>query len=207
VSDALRVERSEIGRPVTHETGAKVDQLKLGFWIFLGSECVFFASLIGTYLSLHGRQVSGPGPLDVFNITLTTVSSFVLLMSSFTMVLAVSAIHNADVKAMRKWLLYTSLLGLVFLGFQVFEFASFYHEGLTLTGSIFGATFFTLTGFHGAHVAIGVLWLLSVFGYSLKGGITPSSAVKVELAGLYWHFVDIVWIAIFTVVYLLEVAR
>lgn len=207
MSDALRMERSEIGHPVAHEAGAKVDQLKLGFWIFLGSECVFFASLIGTYLSLHGRQLSGPSPLDVFNIPLTTVSSFVLLMSSFTMVLAVAAIQNADVKAMRKWLLYTSLLGIVFLAFQVVEFATFYQEGLSLTGSIFGATFFTLTGFHGMHVAIGVLWLLSVFGYSLKGGITPEKAVKIELVGLYWHFVDVVWIAIFTVVYLFEVAR
>lgn len=207
MSDALRYGLTEIGHPSAGDSAGKVDKLKLGFWIFLGSECVFFASLIGTYLALRGRQVSGPAPMDIFDIPMTTVSSFVLLMSSFTMVLAVAAIQNADVKAMRKWLLSTALLGIVFLGFQVFEFASFYHEGLSLTGGIFGATFFTLTGFHGLHVAIGVLWLLSVFGYSLKGGITPEKAVKVELAGLYWHFVDVVWIAIFTVVYLFEVAR
>lgn len=181
-------------------------QLKLGFWIFLASECVFFASLIGTYLSLHGRSHSGPMPHEIFDLPLTTVSSFVLLMSSLTMVLAVAAIKQADLKAMQRWLAATAVLGLVFLGFQAYEFTTFAGEGLTLTSSIFGSSFYTLTGFHGFHVAIGVLWLLSALVYSLRGGISQRQATKIEVAGLYWHFVDVVWIVIFTVVYLIEAA-
>ncbi len=193
---------------VLNQHGAeKPDQLKLGFWIFLASECVFFASLIGSYLSLFDRAHSGPKPMEVFDIPLTTVSSFVLLTSSLTMVLAVAAIQHADVKAMQKWLLATVALGLVFLGFQAYEFTHFYHEGLTLTTSVFGSGFFTLTGFHGFHVLIGVIWLGVMYVYSLRGGITPAKAVKVEVAGLYWHFVDVVWIAIFTLVYLLQAAK
>lgn len=169
-----------------HKAEGHIDQLKLGFWIFLASECLFFASLIGTYLSLYHRTQSGPAPMDLFNIPLTTVSSFVLLMSSLTMVLAVSAIQAADVRAMRRWLAVTALLGLGFLGFQVFEFVTFVHEGLTLTGSIFGAAFYTLTGFHGAHAAVGVLWLISLLIYSLRRGISPHNA-KIRPGGHVLH--------------------
>jgi heme/copper-type cytochrome/quinol oxidase subunit 3 len=207
MSQAARIRPVTSGFDPGHRSdGKRTDPLKLGFWIFLGSECLFFASLIGTYLSLHDRSLSGPLPREVYDIPLTTLSSFVLLISSLTMALAVAAIQHADVKAMEKWLAATAALGLIFLGFQAYEFTTFVHEGLTLTSSIFGASFYTLTGFHGAHVAIGVLWLLSMLWYSRRGGIPPTKAVKVEVAGLYWHFVDVVWIAIFTVVYLLEFA-
>lgn len=190
-----------------HRAPAPLENVKFGFWLFLASECLFFASLVGTYLALHGKSLTGPFPQDVFNIPLTTVSSFVLLTSSLTMVLAVAAIQHADGAAMKRWLAVTAFLGLVLLGFQAYEFTEFVHEGLTLRTNVFGASFYTLTGFHGAHVAIGVIWLVTLLIHALRGGITPDKATAVEVAGLYWHFVDVVWIVIFTVVYLLEFAR
>ncbi|MBI4336435.1 MAG: cytochrome c oxidase subunit 3 [Chloroflexi bacterium] len=176
-------------------------------WTFLGSECMFFGSLIATYLVYGGKSLVGPYPKDVLNIPVTSVSTFVLLMSSLMMVLALAAIQRGDVRAMRVWLLATAVLGITFLGFQAFEFRTFVLEGLTPRTNLFGTTFFTLTGFHGAHVMVGVIWLLSLVGYSLRGGLARESSLNVELAGLYWHFVDVVWIVIFTVVYLLGVAE
>jgi heme/copper-type cytochrome/quinol oxidase subunit 3 len=184
-------------------TSAGVDHRKLLMWLFLASDCLFFGSLIATYLVYKGRSLSGPFPGEVFDIPYTSVSAFVLLMSSLTMVLALAAIQRDDVRGMRVWLVATSLLGSVFLGGQFYEFSTFFHEGLSLQGSLFGSSFFTLTGFHGAHVSIGVFWLLSLVGLSHLGLIRKEQSLKVELAGLYWHFVDIVWIVIFTVVYLI----
>ena len=146
--------------------------------------------------------MNGPYPGDLFDIPYTSVSSFILLMSSVTMVLALSAIQRGNVHGMRVWLLATAFLGLTFIGGQAFEFTEFYREGLTLHTNMFGTTFFVLTGFHGAHVTVGVLILMSLFVHSLRGGIQQENSLNVELAGLYWHFVDIVWIVIFTLIYL-----
>ena len=172
-------------------------------WVFLGSDCLFFGSLISTYLLYRGASIVGPYPNDVFDIPYTSVSSFVLLMSSLTMVLALAAIQRGDIGRMRVWLLATALLGMTFIGGQVYEFTTFSKEGLTLSTNLFGTTFFVLTGFHGAHVTVGILMLLTLFGLSLRARLGPRSAETVELVGLYWHFVDIVWIVIFTVVYLI----
>ncbi len=189
----------------THlETNTGLDNRKLLMWLFLGSECLFFGSFIAAYLLYRNRNVSGPYPKDLFDIPFTSVSSFVLLMSSLCMVLALSAIQRGNVHKMRIWLLATAFLGLVFLSGQAFEFTQFYREGLKLDTNMFGTTFFVLTGFHGAHVTIGVLILMSLYGGSLKGKITEENALQVELAGLYWHFVDIVWIIIFTMIYLVQ---
>ena len=186
------------------ETSTGLDNRKLLMWLFLGSECLFFGSFIAAYLLYRDRSVTGPYPKDLYDIPFTSVSSFVLLMSSVTMVLALSAIQRGNLREMRIWLLATSLLGLTFLSGQAFEFTEFYREGLTLKTNMFGTTFFVLTGFHGAHVTVGVLILTSMFGLSLKGKVTEESALGVELAGLYWHFVDVVWIVIFTLVYLVQ---
>jgi heme/copper-type cytochrome/quinol oxidase subunit 3 len=184
-------------------TSTGLNHRKLLMWFFLGSECMIFGSLISTYLVYRNRSLVGPLPQEIFDIPYTSVSSFVLLMSSLTMVLALAAIQRGDVKGLRVWLLATGLLGTVFLGGQVYEFTSFGREGLTLGKNLFGTTFFTLTGFHGAHVSIGVLMLFSLFLNSLRGKVKQENSLTVELIGLYWHFVDIVWIIIFTVVYLL----
>ena len=186
------------------QTTTGLDHRKLLMWAFLGSDCLFFGSLIATYLLYRGKGLVGPHPADVFNIPYTSVSAFVLLMSSLTMVLALAAIQRGDQRGLKIWLLATALLGSGFLGGQYFEFTTFIHEGLTLQSNLFGSTFFTLTGFHGLHVTVGVIILMSFYVMALRNRVTPEQHLNIELAGLYWHFVDIVWIVIFTVVYLLE---
>lgn len=191
--------------PASHEvhTSTGLDNTKMAMWAFLGSECLFFGSMITTYLLYRNSVVTGPKPHEIYDIPYTSVSSFVLLMSSLTMVLALAAIQRGDHKGLRAWLLATAFLGLVFIGGQIYEFTSFVKEGLTLSTSAFGSAFFVLTGFHGAHVTVGILMLLSLFGLDVAGRLEQEDARKVELIGLYWHFVDVVWIVIFTVVYLI----
>lgn len=186
-----------------HATYTGLDNVKLAMWAFLGSECLFFGSFISAYLLYKNRTGDGPKSADIYDIPYTSVSSFVLLMSSLTMVLALAAIQRGDSRRMRIWLLATALLGSTFIGGQIYEFTTFVHEGLTLKVSPFGTSFFVLTGFHGTHVLIGILMLLSLVGMSLIGKLPPKDAKKVEMVGLYWHFVDVVWIVIFTVVYLI----
>ena len=185
------------------ETATGLDHRKMLWWGFITSECLFFGSLITTYLVYKGRSLSGPYPHEILNIPVTSTSTFVLLTSSLAMVLALAGIQAGNLGRFRLWIFTTALLGLTFLGFQAYEFTSFVHEGLTLQKNLFGATFFILTGFHGTHVAVGVLWLLSLFFWSFSGGLTAENAINVEVAGLYWHFVDVVWIVIFTLVYLI----
>ena len=177
---------------------------KLLMWIFLASDCMFFAALIGTYVVYNGRSLVGPYPIDVLDIPLTTISTFVLLMSSFLMVLALHALRENHIQQFRLWTFGVCFFGAIFLGFQVYEFNHFVHEGLTLQQNLFGSTFFVLTGTHGVHVTIGVLWLLSILIHSYVKPTSSKDALSLEIAGLYWHFVDIVWIIIFTVVYLVE---
>jgi heme/copper-type cytochrome/quinol oxidase subunit 3 len=186
-----------------HATSTGIDNRKLFMWLFLASDCFFFGSFIATYMLYRGRSLEGPTPADVFDIPFTSVSSFVLLMSSLTMVLALAAIQRGDLRGCRIWLLATALLGMTFLGGQVFEFTEFYNHGLHLGTNLFGTTFFVLTGFHGTHVGVGVLILLSMYYMVSRGRIRQEQSLNIELAGLYWHFVDVVWIVIFTLVYLI----
>ena len=198
-------------------TSTGLDHRKIAIWAFIGSECMLFASLISTYLIYKGRSVVGPFPHTpwtdpstgqhfkaVLNIPVTSASTFVLLMSSLTMVLAHSAVLRGDRKYSKIWIASTALLGATFLGFQAYEFTSFVHEGLKITTNLFGSTFFTLTGFHGAHVTAGVLWLVVMLFVDMKRGLGPRDAVNVDIMALYWHFVDVVWVAIFTLVYLIQ---
>jgi heme/copper-type cytochrome/quinol oxidase subunit 3 len=186
-----------------HHTATGLSNTKLGMWVYLGSDCLLFGTLISTYLLLRHRSVGGPQPEDVFDIPFTSVSSFVLLMSSLTMALAVASIGRGDIQRNRVWLATTAMLGGVFIGGQVYEFTTFYREGLGYTTNIFGSAFYTLTGFHGIHVSVGIVMLLSLLVISLRGNLGQDRAESVEVVGLYWHFVDIVWIVIFTVVYLI----
>jgi heme/copper-type cytochrome/quinol oxidase subunit 3 len=140
----------------------------------------------------------------ILNIPVTSASTFVLLMSSLFMVLAHSAVVRGDRKYSKIWLLATAAAGATFLSFQAYEFTSFVHEGLTITTNLFGSTFFVLTGFHGAHVAAGVLWLVTLLFIDIKRGLAPRDAINVDICALYWHFVDVVWIAIFALVYLIK---
>jgi len=186
-----------------HATNTGLSNEKLAMWAFLGSECLLFGALISTYFLYRGRSLSGPTTEDIYDIPYTSVSSFVLLMSSLTMVLALAAIQRGDYRRLRVWLLATALLGASFIAGQVYEFTSFIREGLTIKTNLFGSSFFVLTGFHGVHVTLGIVMLLSLWNLSLRGSLTRDRSEVVEIAGLYWHFVDVVWIVIFTVVYLI----
>ena len=186
-----------------HETSTGLSNNKLAMWLFLGSECLLFGGLISTYMLYRGRVSDGPHPMAIFDIPFTSVSSFVLLMSSLTMVLAVSSAQRGDDSRTNLWLTITAVLGATFVGGQVYEFTAFIREGLGFSTSLFGSSFYTLTGFHGIHVSVGVLMLLSTVGIIRKNKITGNKAEVVELVGLYWHFVDVVWIIIFTLVYLI----
>jgi cytochrome c oxidase subunit I len=179
------------------------DVRKVGVWCFLGSECVFFASLISTFIVYKSRSIGAPGA-EILEIPLTSFSTFILLMSSLLMVLALAATQRGDRLWERIWLAGTVFFGLIFLGGQVYEFTHFYHEGMGYTSNLFSQSFYTLVGFHGAHVAIGVLWLSVLLVAALTGKLGKSRALSIELAGLYWHFVDVVWIVIFTLVYLMQ---
>jgi heme/copper-type cytochrome/quinol oxidase subunit 3 len=198
---ATRVQAVEHGAP----TSTGLSNVKLGMWAFLASECLLFGALISTFLLYRGKG-TGIQPQCVYDIPFTSVSSFVLLMSSLTMVLALAAIQRGDHPRLRVWLVATALLGMTFITGQVYEFTRFVQEGLTVKTNLFGTSFFILTGFHGAHVTGGIIMLLSLFGMSLDGRLPTSKAEAVEMVGLYWHFVDIVWIVIFTVVYLIPTA-
>ncbi len=190
-----------------HETSTGISNPKLAMWIYLASDCMLFGGLISTYLLYKNRPGSIPGlagsPLkasELFNIPFTSMTSFILLMSSLTMVLAVNAVMSGDTKRMRLWLGATCTLGGLFLAGQVYEFTEFLSEGLGYTSNVSASAFYTLTGFHGAHVAVGIIMLLSAVGYSFRKQL---EAEAVEVLGLYWHFVDIVWVVIFAVVYLI----
>jgi heme/copper-type cytochrome/quinol oxidase subunit 3 len=190
--------------PPAHQTSTGLDNAKVAMWAFLSSEALLFGALISTYLLYRNRvPAGGVRPGDVYDIPFTSVSSFVLLMSSLTMVLALAAIQRGDHHGARVWLLATALLGMTFISGQVYEFTIFVKEGLTVRSSPAGSAFFVLTSFHGAHVTIGILMLLSLVSMSLRGRLPTERATTVEYVGLYWHFVDIVWIVIFTIVYLI----
>ncbi len=185
-------------------TSTGLPSWKVGFWAFIGSECLFFGTLITTYMVYKGASVSGPYPAEILNIPLTSISTFVLLMSSTSMVLALDAVRRGNRRNTLVGLAGVIVLGSIFLGFQVYEFRHFVHEGLTIQQNVFGSSFFVLTGFHGAHVTVGVIWMITLFIRSLADKLPPAKALQVEIAGLYWHFVDIVWIVIFTLIYLIQ---
>ena len=192
---------------LSHVTSTGISNEKLGMWVFLGSECLLFGGLISTFLLYKHRSGTGAlhqAPHELYDIAFTSISSFVLLMSSLTMVLAVSAIQRNDMRAMRTWLITTAGLGMFFISGQVYEFSEFLHEGYGFTHSPAWSAFFALTGFHGVHVTLGIIMLISTVLISFTGRITQAKAEVVEIVGLYWHFVDVVWILIFTIVYLIK---
>ncbi len=186
-------------------TSTGIPNRKLAIWTFIGSECLFFASLISTYVVYKGKSLVGPYPSEIFEIPLVTAGTAVLLFSSLFVVLALNGCEQGNRKKFLGWLAMTIFCGFFFIGMQVYEFTHFFHEGLTMQKNLFGASFFTLTGFHGTHVTIGVIWLISIFIEGVRGHVPPAKALNFEMAALYWHFVDVVWIVIFPVVYLMNI--
>jgi len=181
------------------------DKPKEGWiWLFLGSEVILFSMIIGTSFGLRvASGASWPDPSEILNIPLTAINTFILIISSFTMVKAVEAIQQGKQKQLRNYLLATVGLGALFLVIQVSEYLQLFNEGLTPTTNLFGSTFYIQTGLHGAHVFFGVLLVLFTTLRAHQGGFTKENHAGVELVGLYWHFVDLVWIILFTLVYLI----
>ena len=195
------------GQAAAHATSMGVDSRKMGVWAFIGSETLFFAALIVTYFiykPVNARLYPDQLPHEKLGIQFTGVLAAILLASSVTMVLALAASRRGDRRQFAIWQLSTIGLGLCFLGGQAYEFYNLaVNEGLKLSSSMLGTTFFVLTGFHGTHVAIGATWLLAVFLKVRAYPDSPDNVMHVELGGLYWHFVDLVWVAVFTLIYLL----
>ncbi|TVY10229.1 cytochrome (ubi)quinol oxidase subunit III [Paenibacillus cremeus] len=175
----------------------------MGFWLFLGGECVLFGTLFASFIALRNQVPDGPTAQHLFQIGTVAWSTFILLTSSLTSVFATMALHRGKLKSVQGWLLITVLLGLCFLGLEIKEFFEYVHEGHTFSKSAFATSFYSLVGFHGAHVAFGVLWITLLIISSMKKGLTVVTAPKFYVAGLYWHFIDVVWVFIFTVVYLM----
>lgn len=180
-----------------------VDNGKLGMWLFLCSEIMFFAGLIGSYIVLRFGSLTWPHPGEKLNIPLTGLNTFVLICSSVTMVKAFAWAQVGNQSKIRKHLFLTLLFGLLFLSIQAIEYHKLLHHGLHPQGNLYGTCFYVLTGFHGCHVLGGVISIFVLWVRSLFGHFTREKHAPIELVGLYWHFVDLVWIILFTIVYLI----
>ena len=191
--------------PLYAEPGSGVYNEKLGMWVFLGSEVMFFTALIGSYIILRVANPGGWPPLSerVLNVPVTAVNTFLLICSSVTMVKAYASIADGNQKMLQRWLVLTVLIGAMFVGIQVVEYRELIHKGFIPSAGLFPSTFYTMTGFHGFHVTMGVLCMSFVTWKAFRGKYTGADHRGVEVIGLYWHFVDLVWIILFTIVYLI----
>lgn len=179
----------------------KNDKTTLGFWLYLMTDCVLFASLFATYAVLHRNTNGGPGAAELFSLPFVLIETLILLTSSFTCGLAFLAAQNRDRRRVVLWLCVTGLLGLVFLGMELHEFSALAAEGNNWQRSGFLSAFFTLVGVHGLHIAVGLVWLVSLL-VAVRRGLTDRFIKRLGLFSMFWHFLDIIWILIFTVVYL-----
>ena len=175
---------------------------KVFAWLFLATEVMFFSGLIGAYIVLRSAASSWPDPQARLAVDITAFNTFVLITSSWLMVRALFAAHKGDRGGILRWLGLTIMGGSIFVGIQVYEYIELYKHGSLPKVDIFWSTFYVMTGFHGTHVIVGVLWLIAVWFKAARGGYTAKDSLGVELAGLYWHFVDLVWVLLFTIVYL-----
>lgn len=175
----------------------------LGFWLFLGGETVLFGTLFSAFITLRNQIADGKPASELFELGMIAAATFILLTSSMTSVMAIQAMHRQKTKEIVAWLVITVILGACFLGLEIYEFRHYVHEGHGFTTSAFSTSFYTLVGFHGAHVAFGVVWISLIIAQLFKKGLTVVTAPKIYVASLYWHFIDVVWVFIFTVVYLM----
>jgi len=190
--------------PPDRAMGSGVYTEKLGMWIFLGSEVMFFTALIGTYIILRiAHPSSWKPPGVVLNVPVTATNTFLLICSSVTMVKAFAAVQDGLLSALRRWLIATVVIGASFVGIQVYEYTHLIEKGFVPSEGLYGSTFYAMTGFHGFHVTIGVLCMIFVTVRAFQGKYTAQDHRGVEVIGLYWHFVDLVWIILFTIVYLI----
>jgi len=208
MSEAIAAYDPAVDAPAHHhpiydyDSGPPVERGKFAIWLFLATEIMFFSGLIGAYIVLRSAAKSWPDPAERLAVDLTAANTFILIMSSWTMVKAVFAAKKGDQGGLVRWLIATILIGSVFVGVQVYEYFELYHHGALPSVDIFWSTFYAMTGFHGTHVVVGVIWNLCVLIGALRGKYSAKNNLGVELAGLYWHFVDLVWVLLFTIVYL-----
>lgn len=195
--------------PIFHQSDehAHAGGTMLGFWIYLMSDCLLFAVLFATYGALGGNHAGGPGPGDLFDLSLVAINTSMLLSSSITYGFAMLAARQRHVRATQLWLAMTAFFGLAFLGIELYEFTHLIDEGATPQRSAFLSAFFTLVGTHGLHVTFGVIWLLTLMAQVTRHGLTPANERRLTCLSIFWHFLDIVWIGVFTHVYLLGVLR
>ncbi|MFP8966211.1 cytochrome o ubiquinol oxidase subunit III [Pokkaliibacter sp. CJK22405] len=183
-----------------HDAGAmKV----FGFWIYIMTDLIIFATLFATYAVLHTHVADGPDGKEIFELPFVLVETFLLLISSFTSGLAMLAMHKGNKAGVVNWLIVTALLGMGFVGMEVYEFHHLILEGFGPDKSAFLSSFFTLVGTHGLHVTCGILWMLLLIFQISKKGLTDTNNTRLQCLSLFWHFLDIVWICVFTVVYLM----
>lgn len=208
MSEALAAYDPALDAPAHHhpiydyDSGPPVERGKFAIWLFLATEVMFFSGLIGAYIVLRSAAASWPDPQVRLAVDITAFNTFLLITSSWTMVKAVFAAKRGDKGKLLSWLALTILIGSGFVGIQVYEYIELIHEGALPRVDIFWSTFYAMTGFHGTHVVVGVIWLIYVWFGALRGKYTAKNNLGVELAGLYWHFVDLVWVLLFTIVYL-----
>lgn len=183
-----------------HDTGSNA---VFGFWIYLMSDCILFATLFATYAVLSGGIAGGPSGKEIFELPYVLVETFCLLISSFTYGMAMLAMNKGNQSSVQKWLAVTFLFGLAFIGMEVNEFAHLIHEGFGPDRSAFLSAFFTLIGTHGLHVTVGLIWMVVLMVQVSKYGLTAKNGTRLMCLSLFWHFLDIVWICVFTVVYLM----
>lgn len=174
-----------------------------GFWMFLGGETILFGTLFATFLALRNQAIGGPTGQELFELPLIALATFILLTSSLTSVFAIQSMHRNHTKGIIGWLIVTVILGFGFLALEIFEFYHYVHMGHGFTTNAFSSSFYALVGFHGAHVAFGVVWISLVIFQVATRGLNLITAPKIYVASLYWHFIDVVWVFIFTVVYLM----
>ena len=179
-----------------------IKTVKFAMWLFLATEIMFFAGLIVAYISLRYSTPNWPVAAELLNVPLVALNTFILIFSSVTMVLAYDRAEQGAHGRVPYFLLATAVLGAIFVGIQAVEWGELIREDIHLSTNLFGATFYTVTGFHGAHVTAGVIWVLWATVKAFRGGYNEDP-LGVELVGLYWHFVDVVWIFLFTIIYLI----
>ena len=183
------------------------DSTMLGFWLYLMSDCLVFAVLFATYGVLGRNYAAGPSGADLFDLRLVAVNTAMLLFSSITYGFAMLAMDKGRQAAMQGWLMVTGLFGLAFLGIELYEFAHLIHEGATPMRSAFLSSFFTLVGTHGLHVTFGIIWLVVLMVQVARKGLIPANLRRLQCLSLFWHFLDVIWIGVFTFVYLMGMLR
>lgn len=208
MSEAIATYDPAVDAPVHHhpvydyDSGPPVERGKFAIWLFLATEVMFFTGLIGAYIVLRSGSNSWPNPAERLAVDLTAFNTFVLIISSWLMVKSLFAIEAGDKGGMLKWLGATILGGTLFVSIQVYEYFELVNHGALPSTDIFWSTFYVTTGFHGLHVVVGVIWLICAWVAGFRGKYTPQNYLGLELAGLYWHFVDLVWVLLFTIIYL-----